>query len=66
MSPNHRYLAYTLYDKDKDSFTLSVRDLASGAHCDKPQVDRVSNVAWAMDGKALFYVVTDQYRRPYK
>ncbi|CAA6657766.1 unnamed protein product [Spirodela intermedia] len=66
VSPDHRYLAYTLYDKDKDSFTLSVRDLASGTLFDKPQVDRVSNVAWAMDGKALLYVVTNQYRRPYK
>ncbi|MQL87036.1 hypothetical protein Taro_019571 [Colocasia esculenta] len=66
VSPDHRYLAYTMYDKDKDAFTLSVRDLLSGSLLDKPQVDRVSNLAWAMDGKALLYVVTDHHRRPYK
>lgn len=66
VSPDHRYIAYTMYDKDNDFFKLSVRDLNTGALCDKPQADWVSNLAWAKDGRALFYVVTDQYRRPCK
>jgi len=64
VSPDHKFLAYTMYDKDNDSFRLSVRNLNSGALCSKPQADRVSNLAWAKDGQALLYVVTDQHKRP--
>ncbi|WCJ31037.1 Prolyl oligopeptidase family protein [Euphorbia peplus] len=64
VSPDHRFVAYTMYDKDNDWFRLSVRNLNSGALCSKPQADRVSNVAWAKNGQALLYVVTDQRKRP--
>ncbi|XP_021751822.1 uncharacterized protein LOC110717433 [Chenopodium quinoa] len=66
VSPDHRHIAYTMYDKDNDFFKLSVRDLITGALCDKPQADWVSNVAWTKDGQSLFYVVTDHYKRPCK
>ncbi|KAM7516587.1 hypothetical protein LguiA_006170 [Lonicera macranthoides] len=66
VSPDHRYLAYTMYDKDNDYFKLSVRDLNFGSLCSKPQADRVSNLAWAKDGQGLLYVVTDHNKRPYR
>ncbi|OEL30439.1 Protease 2 [Dichanthelium oligosanthes] len=66
VSPDHRFIAYTMYDKDKDSFTLMVRDLVTGSLCDKPRADRISNISWAMDGKALVYIVTNEERRPYR
>ncbi|KAK9142034.1 hypothetical protein Syun_011434 [Stephania yunnanensis] len=40
VSPDHRFLAYTMYNKDNDSFRLSVRDLSSGSLCSKPDVER--------------------------
>lgn len=55
-----------MYDKDSDYFKLCVRDLNFGSLCSKPQADRVSNLAWAMNGKALLYVVTDDNKRPYR
>ncbi|XP_052197031.1 uncharacterized protein LOC127804246 isoform X2 [Diospyros lotus] len=64
VSPDHRYLAYTMYDKDNDYFKLSVRDLNFGSLCSKPQADRVSNLAWAKGGRALVYVVTNHKKRP--
>ncbi|KAF8405120.1 hypothetical protein HHK36_010018 [Tetracentron sinense] len=66
VSPDHRFLAYTMYDKDNDYFRLSVRDLTSGSLCSKPQADRVANLAWAKDGQALLYTVTDSNKRPYR
>ncbi|OAY84613.1 Dipeptidyl aminopeptidase BI [Ananas comosus] len=66
VSPDHRYIAYTMYDKDKDSFTLSVRDLTTGTLCDKPHADRVANLSWAMNGQALLYTVTNDDKRPYR
>nr|XP_043616591.1 protease 2 [Erigeron canadensis] len=66
VSPDHRYIAYTMYDKDNDFFKLCVRDLNFGSLCSKPQADWVSNVAWAKGGQALLYVVTDQNKKPYR
>ncbi|KAH6833743.1 Prolyl oligopeptidase family protein [Perilla frutescens var. hirtella] len=66
VSPDHRYLAYTMYDKDNDYFKLSVRDLNFGSLCTKPQADRVSGIAWAKNGQALLYVVTDDKKRPFR
>lgn len=66
ISPNHQFLAYTMYDKDNGYFKLSVRNLNSGSLCSKPQASRVSNLAWAKDGQALLYVVTDEKMRPYR
>jgi hypothetical protein len=55
-----------MYDKENGYFKLSVRNLNSGSLCSKPQADRVSNLAWAKDGQALLYVVTDKKMRPYR
>ncbi|XP_051115940.1 uncharacterized protein LOC127241094 [Andrographis paniculata] len=66
VSPDHRYLAYTLYDKDNDFFKLYVRDLNFGSLCSKPQANRVCNIAWAKDGRALVYAVTDDKKRPFR
>ncbi|KAK9129655.1 hypothetical protein Sjap_010142 [Stephania japonica] len=66
VSPDHRFLAYTMYDKDNDYFRLSVRDLSSGSLCGKPDVERVANLAWAKNGQALLYTVTNKDKRPYR
>ncbi|CAA3016400.1 protease 2-like [Olea europaea subsp. europaea] len=55
-----------MYDKDNDCFKLFVRNLDFGSLCSKPQADRVSNIAWAKDGQALLYVVTDDNKRPFR
>ncbi|KAL4180369.1 hypothetical protein AMTRI_Chr13g91790 [Amborella trichopoda] len=66
ISPDHKFIAYTMYDKDKDYFTLSVRDLNTGSLCSRPRADRVANLAWAMGGEALLYTVTNDFKRPYR
>ncbi|KAK9107919.1 hypothetical protein Syun_023930 [Stephania yunnanensis] len=64
VSPDHRFLAYTMYNKDNDSFRLSVRDLSSGSLCSKPDVERVANLAWTKNGQALLYTMTNKDKRP--
>ncbi|CAI9270113.1 unnamed protein product [Lactuca saligna] len=66
VSPHHRFIAYTMYDKDNDFFKLCVRDLNSCSLCSKPQADWVCNVAWAKGGQSLLYVVTDKKKNPYR
>ncbi|KAL7602515.1 hypothetical protein Lser_V15G22179 [Lactuca serriola] len=51
VSPDLRFIAYTMYGKDNDFFKLCVRDLSLGSLCSKPQDDSVCNVAWAKGGQ---------------
>lgn len=66
VSPDHQFLAYTMYDKENDHFVLSVRNLATGLLCDMPQISNVANLAWAMDGQTLLYTITDSNKRPFR
>ncbi|KAF3323978.1 prolyl endopeptidase-like protein [Carex littledalei] len=66
VSPDHNFIAYTMYDKDKDSFTLLVRDLTTGLLLNRPRTDRVAALSWAMNGRALLYTVVNDDKRPYR
>ncbi|KAJ3670119.1 hypothetical protein LUZ60_010443 [Juncus effusus] len=66
VSPNHNYIAYTMYDKEKDCFVLLVRDLRIGTVLNKPCADRVSGLAWAINDEALLYTVTNEEKRPFR
>jgi protease II len=66
ISPDHHFLAYTVYVKEKDFFTLCVKDLRSSCLHHKPKVDRVASLAWAKDGCSLLYTVTNSSKRPFR
>jgi len=59
VSPDHRLVAWAEDTVSRRQYTLRVREIASGA--DLP--DRIENtsgdIAWAGDGKTLFYVERD-------
>lgn len=58
-------LAYTTDVTGFREYTLHVRDLSAGKVL-PDRVEKVSSVAWAADGKTLFYVVDDAAKRPYR
>lgn len=58
-------LAYTIDTTGFRLYTLFVKDLGSGALL-PDRVERVDSLAWAADGKTLFYVVEDDAKRPYR
>ena len=64
ISPDHRFLAYSIYVMDKGFFTLCVKDLNAGSLQNKPRVDRVDTLAWSKDGHVLFYTVLNNSNRP--
>lgn len=64
ISPDHRFLAYSIYVMDKGFFTLCVKDLNAGSLHHKPRVDRVDTLAWSKDGLVLFYTVLNNSNRP--
>ncbi|KAJ4760020.1 Prolyl oligopeptidase family protein [Rhynchospora pubera] len=66
VSPNQNFIAYTMFDKEKDLFTLLVRDLTTGILLDRPRADRVAGLCWAMNGRALLYTLINDDWRPYR
>ncbi len=66
VSPDHSKLAFLTDTTGYEAFTLEVKDLQTG----RMLPDRIENLsfglAWANDGKTLFYVVPDASKRPYR
>jgi len=66
VSPDHRLLAWSADTTGAESFTLYVKDLATGALLAETLTNVSSGAAWANDSRTLFYVVLDEARRPYR
>ncbi|KAK9096269.1 hypothetical protein Sjap_021766 [Stephania japonica] len=64
ISPNHNFLAYTLDGSGDEHFMLQIKDLQTRRIFPKSRVDGVVSLAWANDGKTLFYTVSDEKQRP--
>lgn len=66
VSPDHRLLAYSTDTVGAETYTVFVKNLASG----ELLPDRIENTAysleWAADNKTLFYTVQDEAKRPFK
>jgi oligopeptidase B len=65
VSDDGRRLAYTVDVTGFREYTLSVKDLETGALA-PDRVDKVSSVAWTADGETLFYVTEDATKRPFR
>ena len=65
-SPDHSLIAYAVDTAGSESYTLNVRPAAGGATLDEP-IERVQgDVAWAADGRHLFYTALDENHRPWR
>jgi oligopeptidase B len=66
VSPDHRWLAYTLDTSGAEEFTVFIRDLSTGELLPERLERSSPRVAWANDGLTLFYTVLDTARRPWQ
>ena len=66
VSPDHNFLAYTLDITGSEKFMLQIKDLTTGHILPKLRVDGVVSLAWAQDGRTLFYTVSDENQRSYR
>ncbi|XP_048136248.1 dipeptidyl aminopeptidase BI isoform X1 [Rhodamnia argentea] len=66
VSPDHRFLAYTVDTNASEWFKLQVKDIERGCMLPNIQVEGVVSVAWAKDGSTLFYTLSDEHQRPYR
>jgi len=64
VSPDGKYLAFTLDETGFRDYTLQVRDLRSGELLGE-RVQKVKSLAWAND-LTFFYTVDDESKRPHE
>ncbi len=66
ISPNHRFLAYSVDFAGSETYTLRIKDLQTG----KLLADSIPNtyysVEWANDNQTLFYTTLDETMRPFR
>ncbi|MCA0402032.1 MAG: S9 family peptidase [Proteobacteria bacterium] len=64
-SPDHTRLAWASDTNGSESYTIHVRDLATGK--DHDRIRRTSGeVIWGRDGRFFYYVELDSSQRPYR
>ncbi len=66
ISPDHRYLAYSLDTCGEERFTLHVQDLATGTLQTLPFADCDGSLVWANDSQTLFFATLDDTHRPFR
>ena len=64
VSPDHRFLAYSVDTSGAEQFTLCIKDLTTGELLGESIGGASQGVAWANDSRTLFYTVLDSSRRP--
>lgn len=65
VSPDNRWLAYSIDHSGFREYTLFVKDLKNPGK--KPKKFRtVADVEWAADSRTIFYTVEDKAKRPYR
>ncbi|XP_026660273.1 protease 2 [Phoenix dactylifera] len=64
ISPDHKFLAYTLDTSGSELFVLQIKDLRTGDIIASPKVEGVVSLAWAKDCSCLLYTVCDETQRP--
>ena len=65
VSDDGTLLAYTTDFTGFREYTLRVKDLRSGTLL-PDIIEHVTSMAWAADGRTLFYAVEDEAKRPYR
>lgn len=63
VSPDTRWLAYSLDEDGSLDFTLRVKDIATGEHAALVVADCARGAVWANDSKTLFVLTHDEAKR---
>jgi oligopeptidase B len=66
VSPNHQLLAYSIDTAGAEIYTISIKDLATGALLPDQLSNTYYGVEWANDNRTLFYNVLDDALRPFQ
>lgn len=64
ISPDHKFLAYTVDTSGGELFSLEVKDLQSENVIFSSRDKGIVSLAWACNSEILFYTVCDETLRP--
>jgi len=64
VSPNHRFLAYSIDTMGSERYTLSIKDLDRNVLLPEKIENIGDQVAWANDNQTVYYSVLDDAKRP--
>lgn len=65
-SPDQQKLAYAVDTNGSETYTIRIRDLASGQDIQPPITGATGGVLWSADSRWLFYITLDDNHRPCK
>ncbi|MEZ4458254.1 MAG: S9 family peptidase [bacterium] len=66
VSPNDRWLAYSVDRTGSERFQMRFRDLSTGMDVKETVDDTYYSAAWSSDSSALYYTRVDAANRPYQ
>jgi oligopeptidase B len=66
ISPDHRLLAYSTDLEGDETYTIQVKELATGGLLPDRIVNTYYTLEWANDNRTFFYTVLDAAKRPYQ
>ena len=66
VSPDHRYLAYSLDHEGSEQYVLRIKDLDSGSDLAEQFENTAHSAEWVGDGATLIYCTRDSAHRPYR
>ena len=66
ISPNEKYLAYTIDTSGAELHKLIIKDIETGKILDDNLSNLDGSVEWANDNETIFYSVLDEAHRPYQ
>ncbi len=66
ISPDRRWLAYTLDLKGSEQYTVCFKNLVTGEIVDECITNAYTRIQWAQDSRTIFYSTLDDSLRPYR
>ncbi len=66
ISPDHRWMAYSIDTTGGERYTMRFADLVSGTESPESIEDTTYGTAWADDNATVFYVRVDEAMRPHQ
>ncbi len=65
VSPDHKYLSYSIDNDGSESYTLFVKEIDTDIHL-KDEIKNSSSVEWLNDNSTILYSILDDSKRPYQ
>ncbi|MFT0212093.1 S9 family peptidase [Pseudomonas sp. F1_0610] len=66
ISPNHRYMAYSLDTTGSEVYRLFIKDLKTNKTTELPFTECDGSFVWANNSRHFFFAVLDEMHRPYR